>query len=146
MHIRTLYATLTISDSRNEAATMSSLSELRAFLKKQPPQSQGSMSNRQLISKLKPEIKQLLDDNYNFQEIANLLEQKGISIKPNTLRNYYYARDIVQDADQDADPPTDKTRTKKSPPAAATGHPKKEAAPTLPTTDDVGDFAAFPRA
>ena len=123
---------------------MVNVTELKRFLKSQGTAPDAKQTNRQVIISIRSEIENLIERNWAWPAIANLLAQKGIIIKPNTLRNYYYTADAPSSSSPKGDAAP--SRGRRAPRAA--GKPKD--APPLPPPPapaaDAGDFAAFPRA
>jgi hypothetical protein len=69
-----------------------SIAELKASLAALPPKATSPSSARALVEAIAAEIRTAMDRGYTYQEIAALLAERGLVLKPNTLRLYLQPR------------------------------------------------------
>lgn len=60
--------------------------KIKKIIEKQPVKLPSKISKDEALEKLKPAIKELLNKNYDFNEISIMLTTEGFNIKPASLR------------------------------------------------------------
>lgn len=106
--------------SPNPRISRSQLEALRTVFTELTPKPKTQFSNRDAVAELAKDIRHAQEKlGYSLADIAALLQQHGLNIRPNTLRGYL--RDLVKTAEQakKAKPATPSAREKR----AASGVP-----------------------
>jgi len=67
--------------------TDEAIDEIAAHLETQPKKEKGA-TTREAVGRLRPHILRLRADGYAWDEILAMLQQKGVSLTLNTLRDY----------------------------------------------------------
>lgn len=109
--------------SPNPRISLSQLEEMRRAFTELTPKQKTQFSNRDAVAELAKDIRHAQEKlSYSLTDIAALLQQHGLAIRPNTLRGYL--RDLEKNAE---DVRKDKAATRS--PRARRAAPGAPAAP-----------------
>lgn len=72
--------------------------ELKGILEGLPPKpdAEKRVTKKELIMALAPDLRAKLAEGYSVEELIEILEQKGVSVKPTTLTTYLRQAEMAE--------------------------------------------------